>query len=744
MVEPGGLVREIDVLQYQLGQTAAAIAGRVAQLSEALHHLAGITSLVVEEHGASVEQVDAWIDEHFVRDPDGYFGRREVLDLARAGQTDLDHFVFYVHHRFADDPDVRRRMHAMRNLGPRLRAVRERLADVEWVYYQDARGWAVSYPMHDPSPTIPADFDWLGYLTFQSVEPSNNPEGRIRWTPPNVDYGGTGIMVACSVPLFHTDGRFFGVWSVDVPVQSLLRDVVLETMVEGQSNFIVDADGYLVAHEVLEKVISGEKGAWVRQPMSSLGEAFGEIDLHALRAAGATQLELEADDGSRRVVLARALPEVDWVLFVTFPAAGVLDAVKRSFEEAFAHLRLGDTTYRIDSDVTEDLRGLVDGYNDMAGELQRTLEAQERMRSEAEHGRKLQVVGQLAGGVAHDFNNLLTIILGSASLLEEEVGPDQVDLVRTILTATEAAGTLTRQMLSLSRGDLVQPQVVSVGSVVRQAARLLEHLCPSTVHVRCDVPDRTPSVHIDPSQLLQVVLNLGINARDAVGAEGTVELGVREREGEVAVRVRDDGAGMDAATAECIFKPFFTTRSTGSGLGLATVDRIVKAAGGTVELDTAVGRGTTFDVWLPSRDTQRAAITDTSALRGCRVLLVDDEAMVRRFAVQALQRFGAAVFPAASADEALSLVDARRFDLLLTDVVLPGPGGRELAEAVVRRQPDIEVVFMSGFSDDEMLQRGVRAAEVHFLAKPFTAEQLGQLLAGVCAGTTGACTSSTG
>ena len=719
-------MREIDALQYQLGQTAEAVSGRIRQLQEALHHLAGVTVTLVDDVPVHDGAVEAWLEQSdFVRDPDGYFERREVLQRARSGDIDPDVALYYAHHRYQGDPEALRRMFALRDMGPRLRAVRERLGDVEWLYYQDARGWAMSYPMHDPTPVIPADFDWLGYLTYQSVEPGNNPQRALRWTPPNVDYGGTGIMVACSVPLYSRDGGFFGVWSVDVPVRSLLHDAVVDTIVEGQVNFIVDADGFLVAHELLEKVISGEKGAWVRQPMTSLGPGFEGLDLAELHAAGTARLDLEGSDGERRVVLVRSLPEMGWLLFVTFPAAGVLDAVERSFQEAFSRLRRGDASYRIEEHVADEVQGLVDGYNHMAAELQQTLAQQEALRAEAERTRQLQVVGQLAGGIAHDFNNLLTVIMSSASLLRQSIDEEQADLVQGIATASETAGALTRQLLSLSRGELVQPRQVRVEGVMSQAARLLRHLCPSTVTVRWVAPGSPATVFVDPTQLLQVVLNLGINARDAVQGAGCIELQLRETPEHVVVAVVDDGIGMSEATQARVFEAFFTTRATGTGLGLATVRRIVDEAGGEVHITSRPGEGSPCAVELPRGGSRVVAATTPRSLRGLSVWVVDDEPMVRRFTRRVLESVGCQVRRCASSAEVLDLLATEvDLDVLLTDVVMPGLGGRQLAEEVLRRRPGTPVLYMSGYSDDEMLHRGVRSADVALLPKPFTAEQL--------------------
>jgi PAS domain S-box-containing protein len=365
---------------------------------------------------------------------------------------------------------------------------------------------------------------------------------------------------------------------------------------------------------------------------------------------------------------------------------------------------------------------------------------------------RIEAVGRLAGGVAHDFNNLLTVIMASAELGLEEAAPGsplRMEL-EEIGGAGKRAQALTRQLLAFSRRQVLQPQVVDLNAKVRELERMLGRLLGEDVAVRTHLDPGVDPIFIDPGQLEQVVLNLAVNARDAMSDGGTLSIetanvvldsGYADHHAgatvgpQVLLAISDTGCGMDAATMASVFEPFFTTKpkGKGTGLGLSTVYGIVKQSGGSIWVYSEAGRGTTFKVYLP-RSPAAAAARDPNpesvllrARPGESILVVEDDQQVRRAAVRCLERLGYAVTAADGPKEAARLVEAgRTFTVLLTDVVMPGGNGQEVARGLATRCPGIRAVFMSGYTDDAIAQHGVLSPGALFLEKPFTPESLGR------------------
>jgi two-component system cell cycle sensor histidine kinase/response regulator CckA len=372
-----------------------------------------------------------------------------------------------------------------------------------------------------------------------------------------------------------------------------------------------------------------------------------------------------------------------------------------------------------------------------------------RLQEQLRQAQKMEAVGQLAGGVAHDFNNMLTAILGYSELLTEQIGPDKPigqDL-RAIVTAAERAAALTRQLLAFSRKQVLAMTPLDLTRVVRDVEPMLRRLIGEQIVIKTVLADDLDAVMADATQLDQVLMNLAVNARDAMPRGGVVTIETRNAEldqryvlthtgaraGAYAMlSVGDSGIGMSREVQAKIFEPFFTTkeRGRGTGLGLAAVYGIVKQLGGYVSVESEPERGSTFKIYLP-RTNQPAAVKSTPApvvspVGAESILLVEDEDDVRSFIKIALQRFGYQVVEAASAPDALTHLEAldRPIHLLLTDVVLPGMDGRELAARVTRERPDVQILFMSGYTDRMRTTDGYLEPGVHLLEKPFTAETL--------------------
>ncbi len=360
---------------------------------------------------------------------------------------------------------------------------------------------------------------------------------------------------------------------------------------------------------------------------------------------------------------------------------------------------------------------------------------------------KMEAVGQLAGGVAHDFNNLLSVILSYVDLNLEDLKPGDPlhgDL-KEIQAAGRRAAELTRQLLAFSRQQVLQPRVIDLGQIVESMSSMLCRLLGEDIAFSVIQGSDVGRVLADPGQVEQVLMNLAVNARDAMpeGGSLTIELSnvdpsavdassETDPGGYVLVAVTDTGTGMDAATRARIFEPFFTTKEAGkgTGLGLATVFGIMKQSGGYVGVESEVGRGTVFRLHFPRTDRAADAprsLGSAEALRGSEtILLVEDEDQVRLVARTILRRHGYRVLEAANGGEAFLIAQeaSAKIDLLLTDVVMPRMSGRKLAEELTSARPDLKVLFMSGYTDDAIVRHGVHEDGVAFVHKPLTPESL--------------------
>lgn len=411
---------------------------------------------------------------------------------------------------------------------------------------------------------------------------------------------------------------------------------------------------------------------------------------------------------------------------------------------------------RDDSDViTHSIAAFMDISERKAAEGERL-----RLEEQLLQSQKMESIGMLAGGVAHDFNNLLVAIVGYSEIIlssADERTPF-VSEVQEIRRAGERAAALTRQLLAFSRKQVLQPTVLDLNRVVRETEKLLRRVIGEHIDLISFLSPSGVRIEADPVQLEQVIVNLAVNARDAMPNGGrlvfetrTVFLDDAEARNRgfagagpfARLTVSDTGCGMDEAVRRKIFEPFFTTkeRDKGTGLGLSTVYGIVKQSGGEIEVDSTPGRGSAFHLYFPAIEAAIPAEAGVNGhslagppMRGT-ILLVEDEAAPRRLSVRVLKEAGYQVLEAVSGEAALELSRrcAEPIDLLLTDVVLPGLGGGELAEQLVGERPELRVLYTSGYADNPIVQQSVREGGA-FLQKPFTPKELTQAVRGVLEG----------
>lgn len=373
----------------------------------------------------------------------------------------------------------------------------------------------------------------------------------------------------------------------------------------------------------------------------------------------------------------------------------------------------------------------------------------ERRSLEAQllQSQKMEAIGQMAGGIAHDFNNLLTIILGYAEVLLSTTPPGSpgASMLAGIQDAGERAANLTLQLLAFSRKQILAPRLLNLNTVVRDAERMLSRLIGEDIEIVTDLRPTLSQIRIDPGQLQQVIINLAVNARDAMPTGGRLAIATSEveiaepqtalldcRPGRyVALTIADTGTGMTPEIQGRIFEPFFTTKGhgKGTGLGLPTVFGIVKQSDGAIEVASQIGAGTSFRILFPAVPEQLPASPSVhpEARSGSEtILVVEDEPNVRQIARVALQTHGYRVLDAAGTREALRLIESAKspIDLVITDVVMPEMSGRELADQLRSAHPAIRVLFMSGYTDDAVLRHGVSDATGDFLQKPFRPHDL--------------------
>jgi hypothetical protein len=380
-----------------------------------------------------------------------------------------------------------------------------------------------------------------------------------------------------------------------------------------------------------------------------------------------------------------------------------------------------------------------------------------QLEEQLRHAQKMEAVGRLAGGVAHDFNNMLTVIAGYNRMILDEVSPigPVHEYAEEISQAAERAGSLTNQLLAFSRRQIVKPLVINVNAVVDQTKKMLRHLIGEDIALQFSLSPDAGNIRADPGHVEQAIINLAVNARDALPTGGVLTIETSNIELDeiyagthvdvvpgdyVMIAVSDTGIGMDAETKRHIFEPFFTTKETGkgTGLGLATVYGIVKQAGGDVWVYSEPNHGTTFKLYFPrvaqsvttpqSNHESPAGFNET-------ILVVEDEKAVRDLTVRMLQKLGYSVLIASGPAEAieLSASGSEQISILLTDVVMPNMGGRQLADILLETRPDLKVIYVSGYTEDTVIRHGVLEAGIEFLPKPFSRESLARKIRDVLA-----------
>ncbi|HKQ71601.1 MAG TPA: response regulator [Polyangiaceae bacterium] len=484
-------------------------------------------------------------------------------------------------------------------------------------------------------------------------------------------------------------------------------------------------DGIYFKDEELKFVRANRSFASIlgtQEPGDLVGKRVGEID--PLRGDG--------DEDGERTILSSGTPALD---------------VLRERRRGDLRRWLSETTAPVRS-VHGDIIGLVGISRDVTERIE-TEEALRRSEEQLRQAQKMEAIGQLAGGIAHDFNNLLSVIDGYGQLVMAALPADQIrEDVGEMLAASRRAAALTRQLLTFSRRQFVQPQAHDLNEIVTNVEKMLRRVIGENITLIMELSPTLGCAKIDAGQVEQVILNLAINARDAMPEGGKLivetsnvkldDIYAEEHEGgapgpHVMLAVSDTGTGMDEATRKRIFEPFFTTKEVGkgTGLGLSTVYGIVQQSNGRIEVYSELGLGSSFKVYFPRVDHRAEASSvprkvSSAPVRAATILLVEDDEAVRRIAARVLRENGHTVFEARRPSEArsISVEHAAAIDLLLTDIVMPEISGPRLVEELSATCPRMQVLYMSGYAGGAVIHSGAIGRGAAFLAKPFTPNAL--------------------
>ncbi len=425
------------------------------------------------------------------------------------------------------------------------------------------------------------------------------------------------------------------------------------------------------------------------------------------------------------------------------------DVRVRLIEALVANRTARDIEYRATaSDGTEHHISISSALIERSGQLfalsmvsditarKRAEEERTRLEESLRQSQKLESIGRLAGGIAHDFNNWLTVLSGCTEQLGEPgISPEvRATMLADTRYAIERAASLTRDLLAFSRREVLQPEVLDLNELVSDSARMLQRVIGEDIRLVLDLARSGPChVEVDRNHWASVLMNLCVNARDAMPKGGTITIRTRRGEGEATGKlfldVADTGHGFDPETRQRIFEPFFTTKGKqGTGLGLSVVHGILEQSGATIDVESRPGAGTTFTISLAETTPRVSWLGAAAATNGPTtgvVLVAEDEEMLRRLVERVLGTAGFEVHVARDGEEALALLERLpHIDLLFTDLVMPGMSGRELAEEVVRLRPGTRVLYSTGYTEDAVIRVGVRRAEAEFVQKPFTPAEL--------------------
>ena len=730
-------MNEIEIVKFQVETTVSTLQSNILRYYNVLHELKRMSLFLLNETACERRDIEKWFeDDAFDICEDGFWQSISALKNHRQGNLSNQAISYSCHPDLRLDNDACFQMYCHRNMGEYLSDIRLRLHGSAWIYYQGACNVALQYPFIDQATAIAPDFDWSTYHTWISVCPANNPDREIKWTAPSIDYAGEGLIISVSIPVYRKD-KFLGLWSIDLPMETLYHDYIYEKQIPEQQNFIADYDANIIVHPIIETKIDNEKGSIYREKIGSIGKGFEKINLANLISKKEGQIEVFLKNNRMYDVFYKIIPEIDWIYFSIFPKDRMMDVINNKVKAALDKVRGGDYSFRVQN-IPENVSNnvLVKSFNEMAEAIemqhQQLLASQKRV-VQAE---KLSAIGTLAGGIAHDFNNILSSIIGFTELSLDEVEQESptADNLQEVYAAGIRAKELVGQILAFARQTDEKPKPIRLDSIVKEVLKLLRSSIPSTIEIKSDIESRS-YIYGDSINIHQILMNLCTNAAQAMEKGG--ELTVSLKDGEIAapnpltsehlsvghylkLTVADTGTGIPDDIIESIFEPYFTTKSLGqgTGMGLAMVHGIVKKYKGEITVKSEIGKGTRFSVYFPTTEDESEMPSYKSEklpVGNERVLFVDDELSIASMGSQMLNRLGYKVTARTDSKEALDLFRNRKndFGLVITDMTMPNMAGSQPATEILRIRPEIPIILCTGYnekiSDESAAEIGIKA-----------------------------------
>ena len=743
-------MNEIEAIKWQLDTYHVMLAQQMDRLYNALEELQRTTLLHIKLDCPTDDDIDKWLQtEGFAVDDDGFYQSLPLLSAFKKGCVPEDAISFSWGYHLKQDPDVRQDMYRHRNIGPLLKHIRDRLGDIGWIYYQSVHNAALQYPYINQSQAITSDFDWSTYYTYISVSPENNPQRKIRWTPPNIDYASEGMIICVSIPVYH-ENVFIGLWSIDLPLKYLYRDFSFAKTFSDQIQFIANREGMLLLHEKLNAEIDQSRGRIFLHSISELGGQWTHLDMNAILTGRERVINITDAHGDEWLFCFKHMPHVEWILFSGLPRSSMEEAAAQRLKRAFSHVASGNYSHRIESSPTNSLTTLVDAFNEMNQRLSQAEKYRKKMEKQLGQAQKLEAVGRLAGGVAHDYNNITNVIMGYSEMALEKTKKDDplYKFLQEIYEAARRSMKLTRQLLTFARCQSIAPVVLDINQAVEGAMKMLNRMIGEDIDLIWHPGKEIWPIEIDPSQIDQILTNLCVNSRDAISSVGKIIIETTNIEfdrhycaanqnfipGEfVQLTVTDNGKGMNKDTLEKIFEPFFSTKTAvrNTGFGLATVYGIIQQNNGFINVYSEPGKGTSFKIYIPRVKGRMVETISDSAEeiplgRNEILLVVEDEPALLSLVEQMLKELRYRVLAANSPKEAVVLAERHsgKISLLITDVIMPQTTGRDLANRLQAAYPDLTVLFMSGYTSNVITHRGFLDKNASLLQKPFSKKEL--------------------